>query len=149
MPQTEKQKAAFEKARQTRINNLKKVWEAEQQEQQQQPQQPQQPQQQESIVESEPLDVLVEEEEEKPQPQPPVQVQVSTPAPVTPAPVLPQQEQDDVFELDVDDLYSRLQQNQKDIAEMREHLGSLRQGHDSISSQWQRLSGHGAEINYV
>jgi hypothetical protein len=145
MPQTEKQKAAFEKARQTRVNNLKKVWEAEQQEQQQQQQQPQP----ESTVESEPLDVLVEEEE-KPQPQPPVQVPVPVQVQVsTPAPVVSQQQDEDIFELDVDDLMSRLQQNQKDIAEMREHLGSLRQGHDTISSQWQRLSGHGADINYV
>jgi hypothetical protein len=135
-PRSEAQIAAFEKAKAVRESNMRKKFEEEQKQQHEEQQQPEQ-------HESESVDTEVEASVVFQQP-----IVAAAPLVAT-APVVAQQQEDDIFELDVDDLYSKLQQNQKDIADLREHFGSLRQNHDDISTQWQQYTGHGADINFV
>jgi hypothetical protein len=155
MVQTEKQQQAFAKARAVRDANLKRKFLAEQAEEQKQQQEPAQSNttagETEPDVESDETAPPQAQYPPAPQAQYAQQQQQAMEAPQEKKQaVVPQQaEQDDYIELDVDSLFSQLQKNQKDISDLRDHIGHLRQGHELINNEWQRLSGNNCDIKYV
>jgi hypothetical protein len=135
---TPAQVASFERAKSAREANLRRKWE-EQQAQSEPPQQ--------SQVKPGDAD-MAEEETASTTDTPPATPRPATPRPPTPAPV--EHQTAEFVELDTDELFSQLHEYKQDIEELKTHVHGLRQGHETLQSDWQQygVKRH-CEINFV
>jgi hypothetical protein len=138
---TPAQIAAFQKAKEVRESNLRKKWEQENQQSKEstQPSQVQVKQEDDDAHAEDDMETeQVEEAPTPPQPQPRQQ------------PLHPVEQQNDYMEIDADELFGQLNQYKQDIEELRCEVHGLRQGHETLQTDWHNYGEkRKCEINFV